>query len=168
MKTTTAARAVTVALAAVVAGTLTGCGVSFDDASNKPTDSQEAQSAGDASGPSLPGAPARPSTTKPPAAEPPESDSLTEADLRDMLTPPGATVDSHMTGMLSLSSTDSVEDLVAFYEDALARLGAQGEMGSSGVLSGMWAYNGTYDNGQGNIYIMITNINRTRQIMITY
>jgi len=62
------------------------------------------------------------------------------------MTPPGANVTAEVPGGLAITSTDSTDTLVSYYEGALGRLGAtQVEAVRAG---GDWYYHGTFDGGK--------------------
>ncbi len=163
MMKTTMVRTAALVLAAVVAGTVAGCGVSVDDSG---TDGQESRSAATAQEPSTGG-----SATPPSGAE--TSTSGTEpsvtrpygGDVQGLLTPPGATVVAASPGSLVLTSSDSVDSLAGFYDDALARLGAQ--QSESAAVGAPWGYSGTYDDGES-IEIAVLDVGEARSIAISY
>ena|GEM_PF-4361675 len=165
MKTTV--RTVTVALVTVVAGTLAGCGGS-DGAAQETTrnvydqladevaaeasaaPSTTAPTAGPTTGPTMgptTGPTMGPATgpTMGPATGPtmgPGTGGGSGVSATGRLVPPGATVvGTKATGEMVLVSS-GFDALVAYYEDVLTQMGAQGSGAREGTV---WGYVGTYD-----------------------
>lgn len=153
-------------LAAVVAGTLAGCGVSIGGDSGSDTDAPETGGVSNVQESSTDGSPEVPPAAVTAAPGKGSSDAGSySGDVKSLLTPPGATVVASSSGELVLTSSDSVSSLVTFYEGALDQLGAQrNEAGNSG--SG-WGYDGTYGDGQS-IEIAVVDATGMRNISISY
>lgn len=110
-----------------------------------------------------------------------------DSDIVDILTPKGAEIEAIARGSIVLNSTDSYEDLVSFYEEAIDSLGAVGEAHDSddglailediadlgdADLAGLenvstWSWDGTYS-GDKPLTIVITDIGSLTQIAIQY
>ena len=105
-------------------------------------------------------------TDQPPETGIPDPDpgaSITSADLKAIMTPPGARVVYDADGMLELRSADSVDKLAAFYEDAVKKVGAKTTQSFNVGMA--WSYYGTYDDGK-TLMITLGNTGRERTIVV--
>ena len=155
MKTTTT---VALVLAAAVAGTLAGCGVSIGD-------SQETRSTTDVSQPSTDVPETAPPVVATSEPAPAPSAAPYDGDVESLLTPPGATVVASQGGELVLMSSDSVDTLASFYDGALARLGAQ--RSEAADVGSAWGYDGTYGDGRS-LQIAVVEAGGMRTVAISY
>lgn len=172
MKTTTRARIVTVVLAAVVAGTLAGCGGGSGSAQETTlnvydllTEPATEPSAAAASEPAA-------ESTAPPATGPGvsgggsrDSGGSNDGNVASRLTPPGATVLGTQPGGMVLTASSGFDSLVAYYEGVLAQMGAQGTAGREGAV---WGYVGTYDGREIRVEIAMVDAAGTCSISVSY
>ena len=155
---TTRARAAAVVLAAVVAGTVVGCGSDSDGSAQETTLNPYDLITEPATAPSTT------VTSTPPASEAP-TDLPHGSDVVTWLTPSGATVVGAQSGETVLMSDDPLDTLVEFYSGVLAQMGAQGQSGREGTA---WGYVGTYDGKPIQVQVAVTDESGRCSIIISH
>ena len=97
---------------------------------------------------------------------PSETLSKDEQALVDTLTPEGSEIIENVQGHLVMNSNKSVDELAAFYENAVEQLGAQPPSDSRN--NDWWIYNGTYGKDNRTLFIQVGRTGETTAITVNY